>query len=654
MGNSLLSVVLIARRNTSLSILRALNSILNQIYSPIKIEVVDANEPNSMYSLGLQEDLAAYPGVDYLQMDPLLSIAEIRNYMLRHTDGEYIAFLSSNDVWERSMALLQLEQLKGEPEAAAAFCNGVIVDRRKSHVVVEPLAEHLTLESSKWLLDNPAKMSAQVIYRAEALKSAGGFDGRFENFCDGDMLVRLSKGHKILALPLSLCECTVTPDHEDYDLNNFRDGQKILYKYMDFFLLDKRMTQRFYGKMLYLAKINYLWLNYFAYAILYFMKAPGRAALGLLGKLARLFGYLLKWIRRELSIGKEGIRMDMLLIRGGRIGKRKSLTAMTPEAGIGKGESKKETPVVFSSARSYNEHRSLDFVFDHKLKSLIIPEYVTVIKKCMFYGCDQLVSIEIPSTVLEIQDHAFQGCRRLRHIVIREGSRLGKIGAYAFAGCSALETLILPSGIVQLGKGAFAGCCSLKRLLFTYTSREKEKTESILPTAIVKLPRYVFAGCMNLLTAEFGAGSMLEIVEDGAFMGCVRLQRVLLTGRVKSLGSYAFAYCRKLETAVLPQIDALEYMGKGAFLQCEALTYFQLSNQMERIHMRTFYGCSSLKLIKVPKKVLSINHQAFARCRALEKAIIMTGDIAISSTAFEKHTEVEIQENPPTEVFFGQ
>ena len=640
MWNPLLSVVLIARRNTSLSILRALNSVLNQIYTPINITVVDANEPNSLYSLGLQEDLAAYPSVNYLQMDPLLSITEIRNYTLSLVEGEYIAYLSSNDVWDSTKVLLQMEQLREEPAAAAAFSNGVIIDKRRSHVVVEPLVDQLTSDSSKWLLDNPVKMSAQVIYRTEALKAAGGFDGSFINFCDGDMLLRLSKNQKVLSLPLSLCECTITPDHEDYDWNNLRDGQRILYKYMDFFLVNKRAAQQFYVKMLYLAKINYMWLNYFAYVFLYFIKAPSRSVLLLIKMFAKMFRYMFKFLHRELSIMKEDIRIkrNILRIQNGKLEKMRVLIPVASD------EKTEEKPVIFSSARHYNERKTLDFVFDHKLKSLVIPEYVTVIKSSMFYGCDQLVSIEIPSTVHEIQAHAFHKCKNLRHVIIQEGSRLGKIGAYAFAGCRSLETMILPSSVVYIGRGAFALCCSLKKLMFTYTSRGQEKAGNVFPTAIVRLPRYVFAGCVSLLTVEFGPGSMMETVENGAFLGCKRLQKVLLTGKLTELGSHTFAYCKNLESVAIPQIDTLKYIGRSAFECCEALTYFQFPNHMERIPIRTFYGCSSLKLVKIPKKVLSINHQAFARCKALEKAIILTGDIAISATAFDRHTKVEIQE----------
>ncbi len=644
MEDQLLYVILIAKRNTSLSFIRALQSILKQAYSPIKILVVDANEPDSLYSFGLQEDLTAFPEAGYLRLDQSFSVSAIRNFILDYVEGDYVAFLSSNDVWDPSKALLQMEQLKANPDAAASCCNGILMDERRAEMTAEPLIERLSFAPSQWLLDNPAKMPAQVIYRMEALRKEGGFDERYVNFGDGDMLLRLSKKSRVLLLPVSLCECHIIPDHEDYDLHNFRDGQNILYKYLELFLQDKQMTQRFYAQMIHMAGINYLWLNYFAYCCLYFIKGPGHSILLLFRKTGKALWYVLQWIRREFSQVKEDIRIGWNLYRI-RTGKQHGIKAPRPNPG---GRYAGEEPIVFASSRQFNGKRDLDFIFSRRLKSIVIPKHVTVIKKNMFYGCDQLVSVEIPDSVLEIEAHAFHRCRNLRHVIFREGCRLAKIGAYAFAGCSALEAMSLPSGVAGIGSFAFAGCVSLKQLFFTYLHHGEERSEGIFPTAIATLSRYTFAGCANLASVEFGAGSILNTVENGVFLGCGKLRKVVLTGGVKALGSYAFAYCRELENIAIPQIDGLKKIGTGAFLHCEALDYFQLPNQMEHIQMRTFYGCSGLKLVKIPKKVRSINHQAFVKCTSLTNAMILSEDVSISPTAFDKHTQVQILGNGNT------
>ncbi|NLL75930.1 MAG: leucine-rich repeat protein [Clostridiales bacterium] len=638
MSDSLLNVILIAKKNTSLSFVRALQSVLYQTYTPIKVLVIDANEHDSLYSLGLQEDLMAFPEVSYLRLEPSLSIAAIRNHVLQSLEGDYIAYLNSSDVWKPDNAQRQISGLKENPEAGASCCNGILMDERKAEMEVEPLSECSDGDSAMWLLSNPARMSAQVIYRTDAIRALGGFDEQFVNFCDGDMLLRLSKERQVLLLADSLCECRITSDNETYDWDNFKDGQKVLYKYMDVFLVNKHMAQNFYGRMISLAGINYMWLNYFIYIYMYFIKAPARSIWMLMKKTGKLIYYTVKWNRRALSMFKEKLRigMDIHMIRVGRLDGIKALKQVyVPEKDIDK-------PLEFSSAHEYNGKNSLDFSFDRNLESIVIPEYVTVIKKNMFYGCDRLVSVEIPNTVLEIQAHAFHMCRNLRYVTFSEGSRLGKIGEYAFAGCRQLKMISLPSNIVKIGKYAFAECCSLRQLSFTYLHHGEEKIHNFYPTAISKLPRYAFMGCTDLLSVEFGENSILEKLETGVFLGCTSLQEVVLASGIKALGNYAFAYCKELETVAIPQIDALKSIGKCAFMHCEALDYFLFPNQIERILMRTFYGCSNLKQVKIPKMVLSINHQAFAKCSSLSNAIIISGDTSISPTAFDRHTEVQI------------
>jgi hypothetical protein len=645
MADYLLSVVLITKKNTSLSFLRALNSILNQVYTPIRTLVVDANEPNSIYSLGLQEDLALIPEVEYLLVDQSLSFAGIQNYMVHYVQEEYIAFLKSNDVWDPIKAMLQLEQLQNNPKTAASCSNGVLIDERKQDVVISPLAHHINLDYSNWLLNNPARTSAQVIYKTEEVRRVGGFDDQFNNYCDADILFRLSKEQKVVTMPVSLCECYITPDNVDYDINNFRDGQRILYKYMEYFICNRAMAHNFYAQMLQLAKINYLWLNYMAYLVMFFSKAPVHTTALLFRKIGWIFYLLLKWIRRELSLLNQVFhyKKNINRIRRGKSWKDKTSVSKGRRKELG------EKLITFSSVNEYQKQNPLIFVFDHKLKSIVIPDYIKVIKKAMFYGCDELVSVEIPSTVLEIQAHTFQGCRKLRQVTIREGSRLGKIGAYAFAGCASLNTISLPSSVVHIGTGAFAWCDSLEQLLFTYMHRGEEMTAKLFPEAIVKLARYTFVGCSLLRKVEFGGNSILEAVDYGTFLGCSNLKEIIITGNVKSLGAYCFAYCRALETAAFPQIDNMKNIGKCAFLHCESLTYFLFPSKIEHINVRTFYGCTSLKSAKIPMKVLSIDHQAFAKCSSLTNAIILSGDVAISPTAFDKHTQIKIHQNAAEE-----
>lgn len=66
-------------------------------------------------------------------------------------------------------------------------------------------------------------------------------------------------------------------------------------------------------------------------------------------------------------------------------------------------------------------------------------------------------SIEVPSTVTKIPDHAFS------HTTITSASLLSvtSIGNRAFSNCSSLTSLTLPAGLNEIGEMAFGGCTEL-------------------------------------------------------------------------------------------------------------------------------------------------------------------------------------------------
>ena len=64
--------------------------------------------------------------------------------------------------------------------------------------------------------------------------------------------------------------------------------------------------------------------------------------------------------------------------------------------------------------------------------------------------------------ITNIVDHAFEGCKNLKNIIIPES--VTEIGDWAFAGCKSLESIIIPDGVTKIGIGAFHGCTSLKKV----------------------------------------------------------------------------------------------------------------------------------------------------------------------------------------------
>ena len=82
------------------------------------------------------------------------------------------------------------------------------------------------------------------------------------------------------------------------------------------------------------------------------------------------------------------------------------------------------------------------------LKSVNIPNGVTVIYSGAFANCSSLESVTIPSSVTEIEHDAFKNCSSLTEITIPKS--VTAMGSNVFRGCSKItinvESVSRPSG----------------------------------------------------------------------------------------------------------------------------------------------------------------------------------------------------------------
>ncbi len=99
------------------------------------------------------------------------------------------------------------------------------------------------------------------------------------------------------------------------------------------------------------------------------------------------------------------------------------------------------------------------FWYCSSLKSIEIPDSVTLIGSNAFYGCSSLTNIVIPDSVTSIGSDAFYGCRSLTSIEIPDS--VTYIGSDAFWGCSSLTTIVISDSVTYIGIDAFRGCRSL-------------------------------------------------------------------------------------------------------------------------------------------------------------------------------------------------
>lgn len=161
--------------------------------------------------------------------------------------------------------------------------------------------------------------------------------------------------------------------------------------------------------------------------------------------------------------------------------------------------------------------------------------------------------VTIPSTVTEIMNYAFYGCKNLKNIVVP--SSVTTLGYDVFACCESLITANLQCNISILPEETFEGC----ELLTTVT----------LPSTLTKLEAECFSGCFNLQSINL-PNSITEIGDD-CFYDCINLSSISLPSSLLIIREDAFWNCKALTSITFP--SSLKTVERWAFRGSSILTF---------------------------------------------------------------------------------
>lgn len=245
----------------------------------------------------------------------------------------------------------------------------------------------------------------------------------------------------------------------------------------------------------------------------------------------------------------------------------------------------------------YAEHVYISDGNDLKsMTELVIPNVVTGIKACSFYGCKNLTSVMIPDSVKYISNNAFNDCRSLTNLEIpRSVTRIGEsafsncislksieipnsvtyIEEGTFENCSKLESVMIPNSVTSIKNGAFRGCCSITEMQLPFTGASRNETNNTYFD-------YIFGGTVS----SIGNSSYNSLVPQ-------TLKRVTITGN--NIVDYAFRGCTGLTNVTI--LYGAVSIGMGTFTNCKNLASVTIPNSVTGISSMAFYGCMALKVI---------------------------------------------------------
>ena len=287
----------------------------------------------------------------------------------------------------------------------------------------------------------------------------------------------------------------------------------------------------------------------------------------------------------------------------------------------------------------YSGQNQSPFFTNSKIKSAVISEGITSIRKYLFPNCANLKEISIPASVTAIEERAFNRCEKLDTFYIDSGNEtfyssgscvirsadgtlvvgcdnsvipddgsVTAIGSCAFANCTHLTEITIPAGVTTIKDAAFSGCTGL--------------TEIQLPAGVISLSG--FDGCTGL--TEITIPDSVKKIGNYAFNNCKSLTEITIPAGVTEIGNSSFSGCTGLTEITIP--GSITTIANSSFSGCSALSKLTILNGVESIELSAFSGCTSLTEVSIPASMRNIGSSPFSNCNMMERFTVETGNTA--------------------------
>ena len=272
--------------------------------------------------------------------------------------------------------------------------------------------------------------------------------------------------------------------------------------------------------------------------------------------------------------------------------------------------------------------------YNYYTGNLTIPSTVTYnektykVTRVYLWGCSELTSLSLPSTLEEIAEGGFADCSGLTQIILPDS--LKKIGRFAFQGCNNIKEITIPKSVREIGQDAFrlsgieklvikdmAAWCGVKKsggFINSYTKvflNEEEIKDLVVPDGITIIEPNTFNGFKSIETVYIPES--VDSIGDNAFLGCTNITKVAAHDIVSWCG-ISFGNTQILQNGSVISLSNPVCVSKNLFIGNEQLTELNIPEGVEEIGQTAFERCLGITKVSLPSTLRKVGADAFFDC----------------------------------------
>lgn len=281
-------------------------------------------------------------------------------------------------------------------------------------------------------------------------------------------------------------------------------------------------------------------------------------------------------------------------------------------------------------------------IYHYYTGNLTIPSSVTYDEKTYkvtsvyLWGCSELTSITLPSSLEEIAEGGFADCSKLTQITLPES--LKKIGGFAFQSCDSLKEITIPASVREIGQDAFtlsgieklvikdlAAWCGVKKKGGFISSNTKvylndqEIKDLVIPNGVTIIEPNTFNRFKSIETVYIPES--VDSIGDNAFLGCTDITKVTTHDVVSWCGIH-------FGNTLITQNESYIYLSnpvcvsRNLYIGNEQLTELNIPEGVKEIGYSAFYRCLGITEVSLPSTLKKVGADAFADCEDILTAKI--------------------------------